>query len=285
MNGTPDFAVLVNGEPLDCISTRDRGLHYGDGVFETLAVHDGQPHFWARHLHRLAAGCTRLGLPVPDADRLYTESRRLLQDRDAAVLKIIVTRGSGGRGYRCGGTGEATRILQRHPWPDYPPDCARNGVQVRWCTLRLGSSPPLAGIKHLNRLEQVLARREWDDPGIPEGLLLDGEGHPVEGTMSNLFAVRNTTLLTPDLSQCGVAGIMRSVVMELARGLGLEVSVRPLSRADIRQADELFLTNSLIGIWPVAGLEQRTWSAWPVTLRLQECLTKLDSEGTAWAPC
>lgn len=153
---------------------------------------------------------------------------------------------------------------------------------ARICLTRLGQNTALAGIKHLNRLEQVLARREWGDPDIREGLLLDAEGNVVEGTMSNLFAIQGSTLVTPDLTRCGVAGIMRTVVLEQAAGLGLGVSVQPLPLAEVEQADELFLTNSLIGVWPVIGLGNCTWVMGAVTRQLQERLTNLKTEGTAW---
>jgi 4-amino-4-deoxychorismate lyase len=277
-----NIPVLVNGETLDCLSSLDRGLMFGDGVFETLAVTGGEPRFWLRHLERLAEGCRRLGLPLPDASLLRDEAAALLTGSDACVLKIIVTRGAGGRGYRPPGTARPTRILQLHPWPDLPQECAENGVRVRLCAMRLGSNPALAGIKHLNRLEQVLARQEWDDPDIREGLMLDGGGCVIEGTMSNLFVVRGGKLATPALGRCGVAGIMRTVVMELAGGTGLDVSVGELQLADVEQADELFLTNSLIGVWPISGLGDRTWPVGRVTRQLQERLSNLETEGTAW---
>jgi len=277
-----DFSVLVNGKPVDCVSSLDRGLLFGDGVFETIAVTDGEPCLWSRHLRRLGEGCRCLHLPVPDEVLLRGEAEELLNGHVTGVLKIIVTRGAGGRGYRLPGKTQPTRVLQRHPWPDFPPECADQGVRVRLCTTRLGRNPQLAGIKHLNRLEQVLARREWDDPGIREGLLLDEAGNVIEGTMSNLFAVNGETLVTPDLTRCGVAGIMRTVVLEQADGLGFDVSVRPLQRADVEQSDELFLTNSLIGIWPVISLDKRTWNVGPVTRQLQGCLESLKTEGTAW---
>jgi 4-amino-4-deoxychorismate lyase len=277
-----NFPVLVNGKPDDCLSSRDRGLLFGDGVFETLAVTDGVPRFWSRHLLRLGEGCRRLGLPIPEESVLREETAALLTGHDACVLKIIVTRGTGGRGYQAPVNTRPTRILQCHCWPAVPQDCSDNGVRVRLCTTRLGNNPQLAGIKHLNRLEQVLARREWDDPDIREGLLLDAADCVIEGTMSNLFVVQGSTLVTPDLTHCGVAGIMRTVVMEQAVGLGLDVSVRPLPLAEVEQADELFLTNSLIGVWPVIGLGNRTWATGAVTRQLQGRLANLKTEGTAW---
>lgn len=274
--------LLVDGEPTERISCLDRGLLYGDGVFETLAVEEGRPRFWRRHLARLHAGCACLGIPYPDENRLREEALRAIAGEGRGVLKIIVTRGRGGQGY--GGAVETTptRIIQVHPWPDYPDECRGEGVRVRLCRLRLSCNPALAGIKHLNRLEQVLARREWDDPGIREGLLLDGDEHLVEGTMSNLFLMKEGVLLTPELTRCGVAGILRTVVRELAASLRLPVEVRALRLSDLWGADEVFLTNSLIGIWPVVAVDRHPFRRGAVTRRLQELLAALADDGEAW---
>lgn len=175
------------------------------------------------------------------------------------VLKIIVTRGAGGRGYRWPDVPLPTRVLSFHTRPDYPPDWAAVGVASRLCRTRLGVNPALAGIKHLNRLEQVLARNEWSDPGIQEGLLLDTLGWMVEGTMSNLFLLRDGQLETPRLDRCGVTGVMRELVMELANSMGMAVREVRCRLSQVLQADEIFLTNSLIGVWPVRRLDDREW--------------------------
>jgi 4-amino-4-deoxychorismate lyase len=274
--------VVINGQAVDGISTLDRGLLYGDGVFETIAVEAGRPRFWLRHLARLSAGCERLGIPMPEGKRLLEESQPVISGVNRGVLKIIVTRGCAGRGYRPADDVIPTRIIQLHPWPDYPGTCHGSGVRVRLCRQRLGHNPALAGIKHLNRLEQVLARGEWDDPGIHEGLQLDGDGCLVEGTMSNLFLIRDRGLMTPDLSRCGVAGILRTVVMELAARVPLPLQVRALGLDDLREADEVFLTNSIIGIWPVIAVEDRPYRRGAFTCRLQELLKDLLSDGEAW---
>jgi 4-amino-4-deoxychorismate lyase len=273
--------VLVNGGATDEVSSLDRGLLYGDGLFETIAVQDGRPRFWRRHLARLRAGCERLGISQPVEDRLREEADALVAGVDRGVLKLIVTRGCGGRGYRSEIPLHPTRILQLHPWPDYPGHCQVSGVRVRLCHQRLGHIPALAGIKHLNRLEQVLARMEWDDPAIMEGVLLDTDGRLVEGTMSNLFMIRDGVLMTPALDRCGVAGVLRGVVLELAAGL-MPVQVGALQPDDLRTADEAFLTNSLIGIWPVSAFEDHSYSRGILTHRLQERLTNLRSDGEAW---
>jgi 4-amino-4-deoxychorismate lyase len=274
--------VLVNGIVEDCVASSDRGLLYGDGLFETIAVVDGLLQCWPRHLHRLQAGCDRLGLPAVDSTALLHECYALAGETAKAVLKVIITRGSGGRGYRVPDTAVATRIVQLHEWPYFPDACVEHGVTARVCNTRLGQQPALAGIKHLNRLEQVLARREWNNPDIMEGLLLDSSGYLIEGTMSNIFLVRDGKLLTPDLSRCGVAGIMRTRVLELADSLSIDAAILPVEVKDLREADEVFICNSLIGIWPVIAVDAIAYERGAVTTRLQAQLGSCEDSGAGW---
>jgi len=247
--------MLINGRSETSVSALDRGLQYGDGLFETLAVAVGRPALWERHLQRLESGCRRLAIPPPSRELLFAEAASVIDARQRGVLKILVSRGVGGRGYRPPAPAESTRIVSFHPWPDYPQQWWLEGIRMRVCNTRLGESPALTGIKHLGRLEQVLARAEWDDPEIAEGLMLDITNRPVEGTMSNLFVWRDGNLITP--GRCGVAGVMRGLVMETAREQGIPVQLRDLELDDLEQAEALFMTNSLIGIWPVRELEGR----------------------------
>jgi 4-amino-4-deoxychorismate lyase len=184
------------------------------------------------------------------------------------VLKIIVTRGFGGRGYRLPDRCSPTRVLSLHAWPETVSKLQASGICTRLCKSRLASNPTLAGLKHLNRLEQVLARAEWADPDIHEGFMLDRDGKVVEGTMSNLFLVRRTSLITPDLDQCGVEGIIRTVVLEIAREKGIEIVVKSIDVCDLQHADEIFVTNSIIGIWPVIGFEGGSHDIGPITRNL-----------------
>lgn len=237
----------------------DRGFQYGDGLFETIAIVDGQPCQWQRHLRRLQRGCEVLKIEFPDEEQLLDEAHQQILGGSRLVLKIILTRGPGGRGYRPPVRQTPTRLVYCTEWPEYPAHFTNSGVRVRICDMRLSRNPVLAGLKTLNRLEQVLARAEWDDPETAEGLMLDGEGRIVEGTMSNLFLVQDNQITTPDLASCGVAGIMRELVMEQAAGLGLPLCCQMITSRELMSADAIFLTNSLIGIWPVRELEGKLY--------------------------
>ena len=264
--------VLVNGSENSGIDPADRGLSYGDGLFETMAVSGGRPLAWDAHLERLNRGCLRLGIPRPDPAVLAEEAARVCDTAGRGVLKLILSRGSGGRGYIAPQHPHPTRVLALHPWPDYPRTHYRDGVTVRICETRLGRNSSLAGLKHLNRLEQVLARAEWSTPDIAEGLMLDDEGHVIEGTMSNLFVVRDGCLLTPELDECGVAGVVRAKLLQLAPSLALQTRVARLGLADVLEAQEVFLTNSIIGIWSVRAVatgEGRSYTAADVAGRLR----------------
>ncbi len=247
--------ALVNGLETDLVSINDRGLLYGDGLFETILVHAGGPCLWRQHVERLERSARRLDIPCPARDLLHSECGRLANTTEPWVLKILLTRGGGGRGYLAPARPQPTRILMRYPVPEYPPAWQEHGVAVRFCQTRLGENPQLAGIKHLNRLEQVLARSEWTDPQIAEGLMRDGRGRLIGGTMSNLFLLAGGALVTPEITSCGIAGTVRSRVMEIAAEEGLQVLEVDIERSDIEKADAVFLTNALIGVWPVRQLE------------------------------
>jgi 4-amino-4-deoxychorismate lyase len=272
--------ILINGESREHIEVSDRGFQYGDGLFETIEVRNGQAVFLERHLQRLNAGCQRLYIPVPDIELLHSEIGALCRrpadgtHADRAVLKIIVTRGSGGRGYRQPDAIHPSRILSLHPYPDYPEIYSERGIVARICSTRLGLNPALAGIKHLNRLEQVIARAEWNDVSIQEGLMLDIHDHVIEGTMTNLFYVKNNDIRTSALTQSGVAGIMRGVIMSISADLGFSVIEHAFTKDELFSADEVFVCNSIIGIWPVKQIESTHFSVGPMTKTIQTQLKK-----------
>jgi len=268
--------ILINGEEKETISVLDRGLQYGDGLFETMAVRNGKIHLWETHWQRLTVGCERLSITLPDKATIEKEIALLCNNKNKLVVKLIVTRGEGERGYRFSKTQNVTRILTSHPWPDYPKSYQTEGVAVRYCETTLSENKKLAGIKHLNRLEQILARNEWDTDEFQEGLMLTDSGNIVDGIMSNIFAVKDNKIFTSDLSLCGVAGVMRKTIIETAKELGFSVSEKIFSKNDIEMADELFLTNSLFGVWPIKMIAKtRFTKVGKVTKQLQREVRKL----------
>lgn len=267
--------ILVNGVTRADLPAMDRGLAYGDGVFRTLPVHDGVPRHWARHYARLARDCAALGLACPEAPLLLHETR-LAREGSTCTIKIIITRGASRRGYAYTRDAEPTRVVIGTAWQPYPAACREAGVTARLCSLRLAHQPALAGVKHLNRLENVLARAEWDDPCIAEGILCDAEDNAICGTMTNLFLVKDGKLMTPRLDRCGVTGVTRDRVLEAAGRLRYGCEIRNIARAEVLAADEIFLVNSLAGVWPVRALEAKAWPAGPVTRALQHALEQDD---------
>lgn len=266
--------TLVDGQPAASVTAVDRGLLYGDGVFRTLRVRAGCPLNWRVHQGLLEADCAALGMPCPPEALLREELSRVAPGD--AIGRITVTRGSGQRGYSYTQPVVPTRVVSAYP--DVPVDVAatREGVRVRRCDLILSEQPRLAGVKSLNRLENVIARAEWQDPTIREGLLADAAGRVIEGTMSNVFAVYGRRLVTPDLSRCGVRGAQRERIRELATAAGLVVDVSDVTFAGLLDADEVFLANSVIGVWPVVALESRAWRPGSLTREIQSLLANAD---------
>lgn len=259
----------VDGVAQSDIGLHNRGLAYGDGLFETIAVRGARPLLLERHLQRLQQGCIRLAIPA-DANQLRSEVVAYAQAMGEGVLKLIVTRGDSPRGYASDPQAPARRILQASALPSYPAAHAVDGVHLFACTTRLAEQPQLAGLKHLNRLEQVLARNEWQDSDYAEGLMCDTGGRVIEGVYSNLFMVRDGALLTADLRRCGVAGTLRAELLEQAPTLGIPVKVCDLTLQDLTDADEIFVCNSVYGVWPVLSCGQALrWSAGPLTRKLQ----------------
>lgn len=275
----PDHTQIpcwVNGVPADGVSIADRGLAYGDGVFETVRVTRDGPVLLPYHLQRLRDGLQRLNIAVEWA-ALEQEIHRYPGWQQPGVVKLIITRGNGGRGYGTVNVQGPSRVFSTHPIPQYPEQHRQKGVCIYSCETRLSINPQLAGIKHLNRLEQVLARQEFQSDSCQdqyqEGLMLSQSGRVIEGVFSNLFLVRDGVVLTPDLSQCGVAGVMRRWLLEQMQESGIKVNVGRVTLQDIELADEWFFCNSVYGVWPVGHWENRVWPVGPLTARAQQWVT------------
>ncbi|QIL20990.1 aminodeoxychorismate lyase [Thermomonas sp. HDW16] len=245
------------------IDPANRGLAYGDGLFETMRVHRGDVPLWPRHLRRLCDGALRLGIAPPSIDVIEARVAELATGCDAGVLKLLLTRGEGGRGYAPPVDAEPVWVLSLHPLPASP----ANGLRLHWCETRLALQPALAGIKHCNRLEQVLARAKVESVGCDEGLMQDVAGNAISATAANLLALCDGRWLTPPVDACGVAGVLRGWLLE--QGLA-EIAV--LQPDKIESADALALCNAVRGILPVGLLGTRAWARHPAVADLQEGL-------------
>lgn len=199
------------------------------------------------------------------------EAEQLAADVDRAVLKIIITRGQGGRGYLAQADLMPTRILSLSAWPDYPQDYRVTGIALRLCDTRLSENNKLAGIKHLNRLEQVLARAEWQDD-YQEGLMLTRSGDVIAGTMSNVFLQVGDKIVTPLIETSGVAGVMRETIVKQLSKTGGNFEEVQIDLPMLYNADAMFISNSLIGLWPVTSLENKTFPITELERQLQDAL-------------
>jgi len=267
--------TLVDGSPADSIPADDRGLSYGDGVFRSFAMRSGLVPLSMRHYAKLASDCRALAIEPPKESQFQEDLKLVSAQMTDCAVRVTVTRGSGGRGYTIPDKVIPRRIVTTAPLPDYPSEYFTQGVTVRYCTQRLAAQHTLAGIKHLNRLENILARAEWHDTTIAEGLLLDADGKVIEGTRCNLFLMEQGRLVTPDLSRCGVAGVTRDTVIELAAGHGMDCGVEPVSCERLEAANEVFLVNSLIGVWPVARLGGCVWNSFETANHMRKWLHAL----------
>ncbi|MFO1427533.1 MAG: aminodeoxychorismate lyase [Steroidobacteraceae bacterium] len=265
----------IDGAPADRVPVADRGLQYGDGLFETIACRDGGARFLDLHLARLARGCARLGMPAPAAALLRAEIAQFAAGGGRCIVKLIVTRGSSAvRGYAAPPDAQPRRILQRFGWPD-DGGAAERGIEAEFSAVPASVNPLLAGLKHLNRLDNVLARSRLQGSRCAEALMCTPDGTLVGGTMSNLFVVRGNALETPSLEAAGVAGIMRAVVLREAAALGIATSERHLRPADLAHASEIFVTNARIGLWPLRRIGEWQGVAGPVLRGLQARIESL----------
>ncbi len=246
------LAALLNGKPTT--ATQPTNL-FGDGLFETIAIRQGQPCLWTYHLQRLQQGCRRLGYPAPEPDQLLAEAQQLAHPHTQAVLKIVLSIPPVPRGYQRPAEALPNRYLSCLPWPQQPLYQAVDiPIHLQTCQTRLGCQPLLAGIKHLNRLEQILARRELQPPA-DEGVMCDQQGSVIEGIMSNLLLLDAAGYVTPPVEACGIAGVVRQLMLDMAAQQGIPVRVATQSLAELRQAQAVYVMNSLLGVRPVASLD------------------------------
>lgn len=242
--------MLVNGEPAQCISIEDRGLLYGDGLFETILCDQGNPVLIDLHMQRLLDGCVRLHLPTPEESLLRQEIESVAATENC-VIKVIITRGARARGYRFDHNDlTSNRIIYKSPCPQIPDEYYRKGIRLGLSEFKLTDNKALAGLKHLNRLEQVMACYQWPQE-CAEILMLNHHEQVIEGTMSNVFILTADGWKTPKLDYSGINGVMRQWLLTQSNDLNFLCAEENLTVKDLQQAQSLFVCNSVIGIWPV----------------------------------
>ncbi|GAB3107476.1 aminodeoxychorismate lyase [Aestuariicella hydrocarbonica] len=267
--------ISVNGQLGPSVSALDRGLAFGDGVFESMRLLKGQLPLWSYHRSRLVEGCQRLSIPV-DITSVENWVQKLISDAAAekaeGVLKIIVTRGAGGRGYGIDPTLVPTVVCSLHP---PPPALSRQPVNLHLCQQRLSINPVLAEIKHLNRLENILLKAECQKAGFEDGLVMDADERVVETTSSNVFLERDGQLYTPSLKNCGVDGVMRRfIINELLPVLNINVEIAAIDLTSLPTFNSVFVCNSVRGIVEVSKIGDVIFSPGEVIDQLQRVLSE-----------
>lgn len=265
----------VNGKLVAGVAPTNRGFAYGDGIFRTMRLLDGELVDWPLHYQTLVADCSKIQMVCPSAELLMQEFKYFMASAEAdtrlaSVLKIIITRGEGARGYAPPAICEPTRVFVQSPMPVYPPEIYTQGVALYTCQTRLAYQPVLAGIKHLNRLENVLARAELKDPRFFDGLLLDYDDQVIEAVSGNLFIRKADAVFTPALDSCGVAGVMRQKILDWYKTQGQAVTVAPIDKAALLDADAVVVVNSVYGILQVRQIDEQRLATddWAEQLRL-----------------
>ena len=262
----------VNGKISKTIDVRDRSVQYGDGVFETIAVKEKSLKFWKEHYQRLNKGCKVLKIKCPPEIFLKKEINKFLRKtkKEKLVLKIIISRGVGGRGYNPPRNTKPTRILGIYDWPNYPLKNFTQGIQMSICKTRISDQPTLSEIKHLNKLEQIIARSEWQSKAISESIMLDSNNNVIEGTMSNFFGVKKNVFYTSTIKSAGVEGIMRRIILKLLKKNKKKYIIKKITLKEFLKFDEIFMCNSIFGIWPVIKISKKNFY---LEKKLRELLT------------
>ncbi len=264
------YISLINGKFTDSVSVLDRGLAYGDGFFETMfwtskanrnEYKQFGVEFWHQHLNRIKKGCKILKIKFPEDKTILQHRERILKKSfslgiKSGILKIIITRGVGGRGYKFERNMVPTIIFLTFPSPKYYEKLYTTGIKARYCKSELSCNKDLFGLKHLNRLDSVLARSEWEEDFF-EGIFLDKKNNLLEGTMSNIFFIKKNKLYTPTISESGINGVMRQIVIKRSKLFFDKLVVRKINKSIVNDFEQMFLTNSIIKILPVISLANK----------------------------
>jgi 4-amino-4-deoxychorismate lyase len=247
---------LVNGIQQNHIDIESRGLAYGDGIFTTAKISHGKVEYLNQHIERLTVGCEKLGISAPSANELTSQLISIAKNYTLAVLKVIISARSGGRGYARALNNPHDVIIMIHDFPTHYEAHARTGITLGLSNQQIGINPMLGGLKHLNRLEQVLLRQELLVSDVDDLLVTNINNEVIEATSANVFFFLNEQLYTPDVSQSGVNGIMRQAILKCYPNTIIKV----VSLDDIRQAQAIFACNCVMGVIPIANFNKKALS-------------------------
>ncbi|MCH1931227.1 aminodeoxychorismate lyase [Shewanella sp. A25] len=263
----------VNGTSQGCIDPFDRGLAYGDGLFATMRTGEAGILFFDCHQARLTAGAARLGFEWRLSHELKHQLNAIAEQYPHHCIKLLLTRGVGGRGYVPPLEVKVSEVVSVHPIPSHYTDWQREGISLKTSSVRLGHQPLLAGIKHLNRLEQVLIKSQPLATGFEDWLVLDCHDKVIESSMANIFFVKGNQLSTPSLEYCGVAGVMREQVMQNLLENGMNIECLPIQSKQLADFDSVFITNSVLGVVDVKQIDTFSFTRSPITTLLREQLS------------
>lgn len=262
--------TLVNGQPQESISVKDRSFQYGDGCFTTMRTKNGEVQNWPLHIERMQSCMDVLGINSPDWKRVKSWLDRAALPESFAGLKLHISRGDGGRGYSPKGVDEPVITISAFAFPQHYYDWREHGIELGVCEKKMGLNPLLAGHKHNNRLEQVLFKAEADKAGVADAVVLDINDHVIETTMANLFWVKGNRLYTPSLDMSGVAGVIRRLIKQGAKQKGLNMVCGQFELEQLDNAEEVFISNSILGVAPVIKIGDKRFNIGQVTRSFQE---------------
>ncbi|NRB68916.1 MAG: aminodeoxychorismate lyase [Vibrio sp.] len=261
---------LVNGHTTDSISLTDRSFQYGDGCFTTMLVVKGRIQHWDKHQDRMQSCLDLLGIASPNWREVQDWLEKMCLESTRSGLKLHISRGEGGRGYSPTQVTLPNVTIGAFNYPVHYEQWLMDGIGLGLCSKRLGVNPLLAGHKHNNRLEQVLLKAEMDQQGFLDGIALDVNGYVIETTMANLYWVKQGVIYTPDLTNAGVAGVMRRVVAERLSSCGLTLSIGHYRLEELNEAEEVFISNSILGVAPVKSIGTQAFCIGTITKKIQE---------------
>lgn len=265
--------IWVNGVAQANIDPTDRGIAYGDGLFATMRTGAEGVLFFETHQARLTAGAARLGFQWQMSEALQQQLQALAIEYPQHCIKLIVTRGVGGRGYTPPETVKPTEIVSVHTIPSHYIQGQQRGICLKTSSIRLGLQPLLAGVKHLNRLEQVLIKSHPLPQGFDDWLVTDIENNVIESSMANVFFIKGNCVFTPSLALCGVAGVMREQVMQALLEQNINIECLPVGAERLIEFDSAFITNSILGIVDVLAIDSLTFTRTPITAQLRQTLS------------